>query len=79
MWLRSRDTSPIIGSDDGRSISRNVASLNVTAHDVINVLYYNTIYDEENIFLMQFAVTWCIANFLTKLYGFIPMPMPMPR
>ena len=28
--------------DDGRSISRNVASLNILVHDVINLLYYNT-------------------------------------
>ena len=26
--------------DDGRSISRNVASLNILVHDVINLLYY---------------------------------------
>ena len=25
--------------DDGRSISRNVASLNILVHDVINLLY----------------------------------------
>ena len=47
-WLImvSKDTSPIIGTndgrspDDGRSISRNVALLNILAHDVINLLYY---------------------------------------
>ena len=32
----SRDTSP----DDWRSISRNVASLNIFVHDVRNFLYY---------------------------------------
>ena len=26
---------------DGRSISRNVASLNILVHDVINLLYYD--------------------------------------
>ena len=26
--------------DDGRSISRNVASLNILVHDMINLLYY---------------------------------------
>ena len=26
--------------DDGRSISRNVAHLNILVHDVINLLYY---------------------------------------
>ena len=26
--------------DDGRSISRNVASLNILVHDGINLLYY---------------------------------------
>ena len=29
-----------IWPDDGRSISRNVASLNILVHDVINLLYY---------------------------------------
>ena len=33
------DTSPIIRPDDGRSISRNVASLNILFHDVINSLF----------------------------------------
>ena len=28
--------------EDGRSISQNVASLNILVHDVINLLYYNT-------------------------------------
>ena len=28
--------------DDGRSISRNVASLNILVHNVIKLLYYNT-------------------------------------
>ena len=27
--------------DDGRSISRNVASLNILVHDVINLLYHS--------------------------------------
>ena len=27
-------------SDDGRSISRNVAQLNILVHDMINLLYY---------------------------------------
>ena len=27
-------------ADDGRSISRSVASLNILVHDVINLLYY---------------------------------------
>ena len=30
----------IIQPDDGRSISRNVAHLNILVHDVINLLYY---------------------------------------
>ena len=33
VWFTSRP-------DDGRSISRNVASLNILVHDVINLLYY---------------------------------------
>ena len=32
----------MIGPDDGRSISRNVASLNILVHDVINLLYYKS-------------------------------------
>ena len=30
--------------DDGRSISRNVAHLNILVHDVRNLLYYNSYY-----------------------------------
>ena len=33
--------------DDGRSISRNVASLSIHVHDVINLLYYKEEYKEE--------------------------------
>ena len=36
----SRDNAPIIDSNDGRSISRNLASLNILLFDVINLLYY---------------------------------------
>ena len=32
-----------IRPDDGRSISRNVARLNILVHDMINLLYYNSI------------------------------------
>ena len=35
--------SPIIGPNDGRNISRNVASLNILFHDVINLLYNDRI------------------------------------
>ena len=47
MRLRFESTSLIIGldrdpmgPDDDKSISRNVASLNILAHDVTNLLYY---------------------------------------
>ena len=30
--------------DDGRSISRNVAHLNILVHDMIKLLYYNITY-----------------------------------
>ena len=33
----SRDTSLIIGPYDGKSISRNIVSLNVPVHDMINL------------------------------------------
>ena len=36
--------------DDGRSISRNVASLNILVHDVINLLYYEHWTESKNIF-----------------------------
>ena len=36
----SRDNAPIIDSNDGRSISQNLASLNILLFDVINLLYY---------------------------------------
>ena len=32
-------------ADDGRSISRNVAHLNILVHDVINLLYYKVLED----------------------------------
>ena len=32
------DTSPVIGADDGKSNSRNVASLTIIVHDAINLL-----------------------------------------
>ena len=36
----SRDLSPIIRSDGWRSISRNIAHLNILVHEMINLLYY---------------------------------------
>ena len=47
----SRDTSRIMGTslDDGRSISRHVASLNILVHDVINYHIINTDQTRENI------------------------------
>ena len=30
----------IFSLDDGRSISRNIASLNILVHNMINLLYY---------------------------------------
>ena len=33
--------------DDGRSISRNVAHLNILAHDMINLLYYGYWTDKQ--------------------------------
>ena len=39
MGYVSRDTSPIRENDDGRSISRNVAHLNILVNDMINLLY----------------------------------------
>ena len=42
-----RDTSPIIGSNDGGSISQNVALLNILVHDVINLLYYEYWTDKQ--------------------------------
>ena len=33
--------------DDGRSISRNVAHLNILVHDMINLLYYEYWTDKQ--------------------------------
>ena len=43
--------------DDGRSISRNVASLNILAHDVINLLYKKKVYSQfkDNIWGVDLA------------------------
>ena len=38
--IRKLEKTKIKWPDDGRSISRNVASLNILVHDVINLLYY---------------------------------------
>ena len=45
-----REKSLINMGDDGRSISRNVAHLNILAHDVINLLYSDTEQTSKNIF-----------------------------
>ena len=37
-------------SHDGRSISRNIASLNILVHDVINLLYYEHWTDKRKYF-----------------------------
>ena len=39
-----------IMSDDGRSISRNAAHLNILVHDVINILYYEYRTDKQKYF-----------------------------
>ena len=40
MFNPTINTSPIIPPNDGRSISRNIAQLNILVHDMINFLYY---------------------------------------
>ena len=50
MRLGSRDTSPL---DDGRSISQNVALLNILVHDVINLLYYEHWTDKYKYFYVK--------------------------
>ena len=39
-----------LSPDDGRSISRNVASLNAFVHDLINLLYYEHRTDKRKYF-----------------------------
>ena len=46
----------ILQPDDGRSISGNVASLNILVHDVINLLYYKG-------FLLKKKKMFCKSNF----------------
>ena len=48
--------------DDGRSISRNVASLNILVHDVINLLYYNFIYNLQFGFRRQHSTSHALIN-----------------
>ena len=50
MGYVSRDTFPIIWPDDERSISRNVADLNILVHDPINLLYYEYRTDKQKYF-----------------------------
>ena len=40
MFNPTINTSPIMPPNDGRSISRNIAQLNILVHDMINLLYY---------------------------------------
>ena len=39
--------------DDGRSISRNVAELNILVHDVITLLYYEYWTDKQKYFYVK--------------------------
>ena len=53
---------------DGRSISRNVASLNILVHDVINLLYYKT----SPSYTSQASNLLCkLNNWLEALFGSI--------
>ena len=51
--------------DDGRSISRNVASLNILVHDVINLLYYKHRTDKRKYFYVissDLKKTWTVID-----------------
>ena len=67
MGYISRNTSPIIGSDDGRSISQNVAHLNIIVHDMINLLYYEYWTDKQ-----KYLYVYLAANIfkLNQYYSF---------
>ena len=44
--------------DDGRSISRNVAHLNILVHDMINLLYYEYWTDKQKyLYVIQCKLT----------------------
>ena len=73
-----RDFSHHHRPDDGRSIFRNVASLNILAHDVINLLYYNKTSiigkttDNGNTKEGEFSVP---LNHLSNFWGTLDMPL----
>ena len=63
------------GPNDGRSISRNVAHLNILAHDVINVLHYQYWTDKQKYFYIVIMFEWNVfcENFeILKLCKTLP-------
>ena len=56
--------------DDGRSISRNVAHLNILVHDVINLLYYEYWTDKQKyLYVFQnFALIYAFFQILSVKY-----------
>ena len=49
-WATFREILLASSGDDGRSISQNVAHLNILVHDVINLLYYEYWTDKQKYF-----------------------------
>ena len=60
----------MVRPDDGRSISRNVASLNILVHDVIIFCIMNTEQTSKNIF------TYIVHE---DLYFFLNLCVPLPK
>ena len=51
--------------DDGRSISRNVAHLNILVHDMINLLYYEYWTDKQKylyVYLLFYVIIFFDVN-----------------
>ena len=60
--------------DDGRSISRNVAHLNILAHDMINLLYYEYWTGKQKYLYVYLNILLILLSFLNvndlKIYQF---------
>ena len=82
MGYVSRDTSPIMGPDDGRSISRNVAHLNILVHDMINLLYYNlrsqTDFAGTNVNITSFGLN-SLRYLATKIWDIVPNEIKLAK
>ena len=76
--LTTRDII-IYAADDGRSISRNVASINTLVHEVMNLMYYKHWTDKRKYFYVNKSSTIAVACFVTILNTLLTVPLIYTR